>query len=226
MGLQMTDFAAARRQMVDSQIRTCDVTDPRLIAALLDVPRELFVPGNLAGVAYLDGEVPLTAAMDGRSPRCLLRPMVLAKLIQAAEIGAGDHVLEIGCTTGYVSAVLARIAGSVVALDESPDLLRRARSNLAELGIGNVTVVQGPLKSGWAATAPYDAIILSGATEIVPADLARQLKDGGRIACVLGSAPGMAMVYRCMHGEISGRPVFNAAAPVLPGFSATPEFVF
>jgi protein-L-isoaspartate(D-aspartate) O-methyltransferase len=226
MGMQMTDFAASRRQMVDCQVRTCDVTDPRLIAALQELPRERFVPGSLASVAYFDGDLPVGEAKDGHSPRCLLKPLVLAKLIQAAEISVGDHVLDIGCTTGYAAAVLARLAGSVVALDESPELLRRARSNLAELGIGNVTVVEGPLKNGWSAAAPYDAIIFNGATEIVPVDLARQLKDGGRLACVLGSAPGKAMLYRKVGGDLSGRSVFDAAAPVLPGFAATPEFVF
>jgi protein-L-isoaspartate(D-aspartate) O-methyltransferase len=222
----MTDFAAARRQMVDSQVRTCDVTDPRLIGALLELPRERFVPGNLAAIAYLDGDVPLVEARLGRAPRCLLKPMVLAKLIQAAEIDPADNVLDVGCATGYSSAVLARLAGSVVALDEDPELVRRAKSNIAELGIGKVTVVEGPLKNGWPAAAPYDAIILNGATETVPRELSRQLKEGGRIACVLGSAPGKAMIYRSAHGEISGWAVFDAAAPLLPGFSTTPEFVF
>lgn len=221
----MIDFAAARRQMVDAQIRTCDVTDPQLLAALLELPRERFVPEHLASIAYLDGEVPVTAAKSGAA-RCLLRPMVLAKLIQAAEVGADDHVLVVGCTTGYAAAVLARLAGSVVALEEEPELARRAKSNFTELGIANVTVADGPLRDGWAEAAPYDVIVFNGATEIIPSDLSRQLKEGGRIVCVLGSAPGKATVYRCLHGEISAMPAFDAAAPVLPGFAATPEFVF
>jgi len=184
------------------------------------------VPGPLSAIAYLDRDLPVVEAKAGAAPRCLLKPMVFAKLIQAAEVGAGDHVLDIGCTTGYSSAVLARLAASVVALDHDADLVRRAKSNLAELGITNVTVVEGPLTSGWAAAAPYDAIILNGAIETVPRELVRQLKEGGRLACVFGSAPGKAMIYRCAHGEISGQPAFDAAAPLLPGFAATPEFVF
>jgi protein-L-isoaspartate(D-aspartate) O-methyltransferase len=222
----MTDFAAARRQMVDSQVRTCDVTDARLITALLDLPRERFVPEALSSIAYLDGEIPLVDGKDGGPARCLLRPMIFAKLVQAAEIGEGDHVLDVGCATGYSAAVLARLAGSVVALEENPDLLRRARNNLAAFGDGRVTVVEGPLKDGWPAAAPYDAIILNGATEIVPSELGRQLKAGGRLVCTFGSTPGKAMLYRHAGGELSGQPVFDAAAPLLPGFAATPEFVF
>jgi protein-L-isoaspartate(D-aspartate) O-methyltransferase len=224
MGSPMIDFALARRQMVDSQVRTCDVTDLRLIAALSDLPRENFVPGTLAGIAYLDRDIPLVEAAKGRMARSLIKPMVFARMVQAADIAPGDHVLDVGCTTGYSAAVLARLAGTVVALEEDPELLRRARANLA--GIGNVAIAEGPLKNGWPAAGPYDAIILNGATEIVPRDFARQLKDGGRLACVMGSAPGRAMLFRCAHGELSGRAVFDAAAPLLPGFAAAAEFVF
>jgi protein-L-isoaspartate(D-aspartate) O-methyltransferase len=222
----MTDFAAERRQMVDSQVRTCDVTDLRLITALLEVPRERFVPEALSSIAYLDGEIPLVDGKDGGPARALLRPMIFAKLVQAAEIGEGGHVLDVGCASGYSSAVMARLADSVVALEEYPDLARRARTNLAALGDGKITVVEGPLKNGWPAAAPYDAIILEGATEIVPEELARQLKEGGRLVCTFGSTPGKATLYRYAGGELSGRPVFDATAPLLPGFAATPEFVF
>src|SRR5262247_3875199 len=124
----MTDFAAARRMMVDGQVRTSDVTDPRLQAAMLEVPRERFLPDAQAGLAYLDLDVPVMAAGEGGVPRCLLKPMVLAKLLQAAEVGADDHVLDVGCATGYSSAILVKLARSVVALEEDARLANRARA--------------------------------------------------------------------------------------------------
>jgi protein-L-isoaspartate(D-aspartate) O-methyltransferase len=218
----MFDTVTARRMMVDGQVRTADVTNLDLIAAMLAVPRELFVPPALAGQAYLDGDIPLGA---GRS---LLKPMVLAKLIQGAQVSATDHVLDVGCGTGYSSAVLSRLVGSVVALEEDATLARRAQEALsAGGGVANVTVTTGPLTAGWPAAAPYDLILLDGATEIAPEVLGRQLKPEGRMACVLGRAPtGRAMIYRMIEGHLVGRPIFDAAAPVLPGFAAPPTFVF
>jgi len=217
----MFDTAAARRLMVDGQIRTADVTDPDLIAAMLAVPREAFVPPAFAGQAYSDGDLPVG---DGRA---LLKPMVLAKLIQAAQVEAGDHVLDVGCATGYSSAVLSRIAGSVVALEEDPALARRAQEALAAVGAAQVTVVTSPLVAGWPAAASYDLILLNGATEIVPETLGRQLKPEGRLACIFGGAPAAkAMIYRMVEATLVGRPIFDAAAPVLPGFVALPAFVF
>jgi protein-L-isoaspartate(D-aspartate) O-methyltransferase len=221
----MNDFAVARRMMVDGQVRTSDVTDPRLIAAMLEIPREQFVPDDKAALAYLDFDIPVSAA-DGAA-RCLLKPMVLAKLIQAADIRDGNHVLDIGCTTGYSSAVLAQLAQSVVALEQEASLARLASENLARIGAHNVTVATGPLTEGWSAGALYDVILLNGATEVVPKELLPQLKDGGRLVGVLGRAPaGKAMLYYSDAGDISGRPIFDAAAPVLPGFVAPPAFVF
>jgi len=223
----MTDFVAARRMMVDGQVRTSDVTDLRLIAAMLDLPRERFVPEGKAGLASVDLDVPVLAAEMGATARRLLTPMVLAKLIQAAEIGDDDHVLDVGCATGYSSAVLARLARSVIALEQDPSLARLASENLRAIGASNATAVTGLLTEGWPVGAPYDAILLDGATEIAPKALLRQLKDGGRLVGVLGRAPlGKAMLYRAVGHDVSGRPVFDAAAPLLPGFSAPPAFVF
>ena len=223
----MTDFAAARRMMVDSQVRTSDVTDPRIIAAMLELPRERFVLQTKADLAYLDFDVPVTQAQHGKPARRLLKPMVLAKLVQAAALRASDHVLDVGCSSGYSSALLARLAHSVTALEEEEALIRLARDNLKAIGADNVTVVAGPLTQGWQATAPYDVMFLNGATEIAPEALCRQLKAGGRLVTVLGRAPtGQAILYRSVGDDVSGWPIFDAAAPVLPGFAAPPEFVF
>jgi protein-L-isoaspartate(D-aspartate) O-methyltransferase len=220
----MLDFAAARRRMIDGQLRTNAVTDLRLLAAMLDLPREKFLPADQAALAYLDLDVPVTPAGKGRR---LLKPLVLAKLVQAAQVGENDHVLDVGCATGYSSAVLARVGRSVVALEQDRTLADVAQDTLRALGIGNASVVSGPLTDGWPAGGPYDAIVLNGATEVVPETLFRQLKDGGRLACVLGRSPGAkAMLYLSFAGDISGRPVFDASAPVLPGFAAPPAFVF
>jgi protein-L-isoaspartate(D-aspartate) O-methyltransferase len=222
----MIDFATARRMMVDGQVRTADVTDPRLISAMLDLPRERFLPEDKIGLAYLDFDVPVREGV-GRAPRCLLKPMVLAKLLQAVEVAPTDHVLDVGCATGYSSALLGQLAGSVVALDEDVVLIRQAKEALAESAVHNVKLMAGPLAAGCAAEAPYDLIVLEGATEVVPGTLLDQLKDGGRLACVFGRGPaGKAMLYRLIDGDLSGRPVFDASAPVLPGFAQAPEFVF
>jgi protein-L-isoaspartate(D-aspartate) O-methyltransferase len=223
----MTDFATARRMMVDGQVRTSDVTDPRISAAMLELPRERFVPQGKAGLAYLDLDLPVTQPKPGGAARCLLKPMVLAKMVQAVGLAEDDHVLDVGCATGYSSALLARLAGSVIALEEDEALARLARENLAAVGAVNATVVSGPLTQGWQGRAPYDVIFVNGASEIVPHALARQLKEGGRLVAVVGRAPtGQAVVYRCVGGDISGWPIFDAAAPLLPGFAAPPVFVF
>ena len=215
----MTDFAAARRNMVDGQIRTTDVTDLRVISAMLEVAREKFMPPGGTALAYLDLDVPVGAS------RRLLRPMVLAKLIQAAELQATDRVLDAGCATGYGAAVLARIAGQVIALEQDAGLARAATAALSSQP--NVSVVSGPLADGWPQGAPYDVVVLEGATEVEPHALCQQLKDGGRLVCVQGSGPGCkAMLYRRSDGEVGGRAVFDAPAALLPGFAKTPVFAF
>lgn len=215
----MTDFPTARRHMVDGQVRPADVTDLRVLAAMQDVPRERFAPASAAALAYLDLE--LAVAPDRR----LLKPMVLAKLIHAADLAGTDKVLDVGCATGYGAAVLAQIAGQVVALEQDAGLVKTAETALA--GIPNVSVVSGPLTGGWAQGAPYDVIVLEGATEVEPQAFCAQLKDGGRLVCVLGSGPNAkAMLYRRSGTELGGRPIFDAKAALLPGFAKTPVFAF
>jgi protein-L-isoaspartate(D-aspartate) O-methyltransferase len=214
----MTDFSAARRMMVDGQVRTADVTDLRLLAAIEDVPRERFVAS--AALAYLDQDVPAVAGSDRR----LLKPMVFAKLLQAADIGPTDRVLDVGGATGYSAAVLSDIAGEVIALEE-PSLAQKAADSLK--GLRHVSVVAGELTSGWPGGAPYDVIVVNGAIDTPPDALCRQLKSGGRLVCVLGSGPnGKAMIYRRDGDEIGSRPLFDASAPLLPGFAKPMQFAF
>jgi protein-L-isoaspartate(D-aspartate) O-methyltransferase len=217
----MIDFTAARRMMVDCQVRTSDVTDLRLIAAMLAVPRERFAPKASAELAYLDADLPVAAG------RRLVKPMVLAKLLQAAEIAETERVLIVGGATGYSAAVTGHLACSVVALEQDPGLAQLAKDNLQALGASNTTVVTGPLVEGWSAAAPYDVILLDGAVEEVPAALLRQLKDGGRLLGVVGQPPiSKAVLFRSTGVESSSRLIFDATASALPGFAKPPAFVF
>jgi protein-L-isoaspartate(D-aspartate) O-methyltransferase len=218
----MTDFAAARRMMVDGQVRTADVTDPRLLTAMLGVPRERFFPENKASLAYLDLDVPISEA--GAPVRRLLKPMTLAKLLSEAGAAETDHVLDVGCATGYSTALLARLVQTVVGLEEAASLARQAGTALA--GVANATIVTGPLSRGWPEAAPYDLILLEGSCEFVPQALFDQLKIGGRLACVIGRGPGKATIYRRIEGDLSSRVVFDCSAAPLPGFAKPPEFVF
>ncbi|MGA8613994.1 MAG: protein-L-isoaspartate O-methyltransferase [Xanthobacteraceae bacterium] len=217
----MFDSASARRMMVDGQVRTADVHNPDLLTAMLTIPRERFVPPSLGEQAYIDSDIEIAPG------RVLLKPMVFAKLVEAADVRANYHVLDVGCGLGYSSAVLSQLAGSVVGLEEDAALANQAKAALAAAGASGVTVAVGPLTAGWLAGAPYDFILLNGATEIVPDGFANQLKPDGRLACIFGRAPGAkAMIYRVAEGRLVGRPAFDAAAPVLPGFVAPPAFVF
>jgi protein-L-isoaspartate(D-aspartate) O-methyltransferase len=217
----MTDFAAARRNMVDGQVRTADVTDPRIQSAMLEIPRESFVPQVSAALAYLDLDLPV----GENGTRRLLKPLVLAKLIHALELASSDRVLDAGCATGYGAAVLAHVAGHVTALEEDSGLAQAASRALA--GLKNVRAVTGPLTKGWPKDAPYDAIILEGAVEFSPEAFLPQLRDGGRLACILGGGPGAkAMLYFRSGDDLGGRSIFDASAAVLPGFVKTPAFAF
>jgi protein-L-isoaspartate(D-aspartate) O-methyltransferase len=223
----MIDFGRLRQSMVDSQIRTNEVTDLRLLAAMLELPRERFVPASRVDLAYLDDDLPVRDASAGNPARYLIEPMVLARLIQALELGGHERVLDIGCTTGYSTAVLARLAGSVIGLEEDSELATIARNNLAEVGARNVDVVSAPLAAGAPNKGPYDAILINGAVELVPEALFSQLKEGGRLAAVVRTnPPGRATLFVRSAGAVSQRSLFDAAVPLLPGFAAPRGFVF
>jgi protein-L-isoaspartate(D-aspartate) O-methyltransferase len=221
----MIDSKQQRINMVESQVRPSDVTDRRIIRAMLEVPREVFVPSSLRALAYMDGAVPV---VDGsvRSGRCLLAPRTFAKLVQLAEIGPDAIVLDVGCATGYSTAVLARLAKSVVAVEVDAALAARASDALRQLGVANALVLEGALPKGAPTHAPFDAILLEGAAPFIPKELLEQLKDGGRLAAVVGdNALGRANVWQRTGKLFDARPSFDAGAHALPGFSQQPEFV-
>lgn len=218
----MIDFAKARHSMVDGQIRTNDVTDAGVLRAFLDVPREAFVAGR-EDLAYLDRDVPV----DAHGQRCLMKPMVLAKLVQAAAIGPKDRVLVVGCATGYSAVIVSRLAGRVWALESDPALAQRAAELAGRLSSGNLSVVTGPLETGWAPESPYDLIIIDGAVEVIPEALVTQLAPEGRLVCVFREKlPGRGTLFRLSNGAMSAHALFDAHAPALPQFARRPEFVF
>ncbi len=218
----MIDYAAARLTMVDSQLRPNGVTDGAVLGAFLAVPRERFVPPALHGIAYVDDDLPLGGG------RALMEPMVLARLLQAAAIGARERVLEVGAASGYGSAVIARLAAEVVAVESDPGLLGTAKTRLRELGVANAQLVEGSLTQGHPAAAPYNVIVFEGAIARVPDAIAAQLAEGGRLVAVVqeGESIGQAMLMTRTAGILSHRPIFDAATPLLPGFQAAPSFVF
>lgn len=221
----MMDFARARRTMVDTQIRVNDVTDARIIDALMEVPRENFVPESRRALAYLDDDLEVGGRTDGRPPRYLVEPMVLAKMLHAAGIKADEAVLDVGTATGYSAAILARLAGRVVALEEDAALASTARALLADLP--GVSLVEGPLADGASQRGPFDVIVIEGAVEVVPDSLLRQLGQGGRLVAVVGRGrAAKCLVHTLRDGEVSIRPAFDAAIPALPGFEAPQAFVF
>ena len=221
----MSGFATARQNMVDGQVRPSDVTDIRLLDAMLAVPREAFVPEARQALAYLDLDLDVSEA--GAAKRYLIKPAVLAKMLQAAEIKASDHVLVVGCATGYAAAIVARLALEVIATESDSALVAKAQATLAGHGFANVTVSTAAPADGYPAKAPYDVIVLNGATEIVPQRLYGQLRDGGRLVGVFAtSRPARATIVTASHGDYGHRAVFDAAAPLLPGMEPVPAFVF
>ncbi len=218
----MVDYATARLNMVESQLRTNRVWDPRLLEAFETTPREHFVPEKAKSFAYVDEDLPLGQG------RHLMEPMVLARLIQAAGVGQDSMVLDLGCATGYSTAILARLAATVVAVEEAPELAAAASRTLDAQEVTNAVVVEGKLSEGYAKQAPYDVILLGGAVAEVPRSIEDQLGEGGRLVGVVLDRDGLgrAMLLRKDEGVVSGRVLFDASTPILPGFERQDGFVF
>lgn len=216
----MTDYASRRVMMVDTQVRPSDVTKFPIIDAMLSVPREVYVPRDRREAAYVGENVEIAAG------RVVLDPRTLAKMLDALDIQPDEMVLDVGCGLGYSAAVIARLAETVVAVEEDEALAGEAQRLLSEEGVDNAVVVTGPLAAGAAKHGPYDVITVEGGVEALPEALTDQLKDGGRIAVVFQEgALGIVRIGHKNDGLIAWRFAFNATAPVLPGFAAKRAFV-
>src|SRR5882672_7900665 len=218
----MTDFALARRNMIDGQLRPNRVTNAQLLAAIGELPRERFLPQATRSVAYSDEDVPLG------NGRYLMEPMVLARLIQTLQTVPDDRALVVASGRGYGAALLARLAASVVAVEGDPLMATAAEQTAKELGIDGIRQTVGPLEEG-ARPGPYDVILIEGAVQRVPQAIFDQLADGGRLTTVVAGPPGalgVAELFVKEGGAISRRALFDAGTPSLPGFAPPPRFTF
>lgn len=233
-GASMTDFKRARENMVDSQIRPNGVRDSDLLRAMSRTPREVFVPSSLRPMAYAEEHLPIKKLNSGgRETRYMMTPLMLARLIELLRPQPSDVALDVGCATGYSTALLAAISESVVALESDPELASSAAENLTALGIDNAAVVQGPLAEGYPDEAPFDVILVNGSVEEVPQALLDQLAEGGRLAtfmreptAAIDDTFGYAYSYEKAEGWVSGQLEFSGGAPVLPGFARRQGFTF
>lgn len=218
----MTDFDALRTNMVESQIKPNRVTNTRLIEALLEVPRERFVPKASRSVAYIDEDLPLG---DGRH---LMEPMVLGRLMEELAPGPTDIALDIGCGTGYSTAVLSRLVETVVGVDANANMVATATQRLLDLGYDNAVIIESALEDGHADQQPYNAIFIGGAVDDVPRPIQDQLVDGGRLVAVVRTTGqvGEARLYQRIGDVVSHRPLFDANIPLLPEFTPAPTFEF
>ncbi|MDE1901076.1 MAG: protein-L-isoaspartate O-methyltransferase [Alphaproteobacteria bacterium] len=221
------DFATARFNMIEGQLRPNQVTDLRILDVMGSLPRELFVPSHLVGVAYLDEDI---ALMGGRS---LMKPMVLARLIQAADIKPTDTVLDLAPATGYSTLVLAALAGRVIAVEPDAVLYAEAEHNIAKYAAGKATVLAGAPVEGCKIHETFDVIFINGSIEFVPQILLDQLAEGGRLVAVMmfhdkphAAHTGQAAIYRKENGVIAQHMLFNANVRPAPGFTAPRGFVF
>ena len=221
----MADVELQRKNMVESQVRPSDITDRRIIRAMSDVPRERYVPVASTAIAYGDLEIRLDAPAPGKPSRVMLAPRVLAKLLQLAAIEDHDDVLVVGAGLGYSAAIVARLAKSVTALEESESLAAGARKTLMDEGVASAEVVAGPLIAGVQGKAPFDVIVVEGGAETVPQALLDQLGLGGRLVVVsMQGVAGKAMIWRRHASGFDATDAFDASAPVLPGFAKVLAF--
>jgi protein-L-isoaspartate(D-aspartate) O-methyltransferase len=214
-------FAEARACMVDSQVRPNKVNDPRIIAAMRQLPRERFLPPHLASLAYVDEDVPLGEG------RVLVEPAVIARLVQLTAITAGERALVVASGTGYGAALLATCGARVTALEEAASLQAIARGVLAELA-PSVSLVAGPLAAGWPSGAPYDVILIEGAVHEIPKAIGAQLhQETGRLVAVCaGSGVCQAVLAEATAAGLRLAPMFDCAVPPIPSLLPSPGFVF
>jgi protein-L-isoaspartate(D-aspartate) O-methyltransferase len=216
-----TDFARARASMIESQIRTSDVTTPEILAAFRAVPREEFAPAASKAVAYGDMDIDLAPG------RVILAARVHAKLLQALKPRAGERALEIGAGAGYGAAILAQLCGTVIAHEPDAGLSQIAMQTLAAQGCAMASVVTTEVARGWPDGAPYDVIVVHGGAEFVPQAWLDQLAEGGRLGVIVRSGPtGTARIYLKSGGSVSYRTAFDAAPPVIPGLETPRAFAF
>ena len=219
----MDNFAVARQNMVDNQIRANKVTDPALIEAFSSIPREDFVPPDKEAVAYVDEDLPIGEG------RFLIEPMVMSRLLQEANINEADIVLDVGCCTGYSTAIISRLAASVIGIDERQSHIDTANKNLAKLEIDNAGVILRDLVDGYSEQMPYSLIIINGAVQYIPENLFDQLIDGGRLVAIVkerGEKLGKAKIYSKLTNSISSRFLFDAGTPSIRSFSKAHGFQF
>ena len=221
-------FVTARRNMVDCQLVPGNIIQQDIIEALANVPREQFVPEHLRGNAYVDEDLSLSKS------RFLLAPLVLARMLVLAEITPQDNVLDIGCATGYSTAILGQLAEKVVAVEEQMELAEKARQLLTRLHIPNAEIITGPFTPGYPSSGPYDVILINGAIEVLPDSLSDQLAEGGRLVVIQNvalrpgkeSGLGKAMLYRKSGGRLFSKQAFDASVPLLHGFEQKRQFDF
>lgn len=217
----MFDFAQARDHMVESQIRTSDVTEPAILRAFRTTPRERFVPKAKSALAYGDAHIKMNEG------HIMLRPRDLAKLIDAADIRPSDIVLDIACGRGYSTAIMAKIADTVVGLETTDEAVDKATDLLNQADISNAAVVKGELKAGASEHGPFNVIFVNGAVTEVPKTWISQLADKGRLVCIVQNGPiGHGTIFTKSGGQVGERVVFDASAPILPGFEREAAFVF
>lgn len=218
----MTDYMLARRNMIDCQLRPNNVSDSRVLHAIGETPRELFVPAARRPVAYIDEDI------DIGHGRWLVEPMVFARMVELADVQSSDIVLDVACGTGYSTAVLSRLCNTVVAVEDLPTLAEQANDTMTELAIGNAVVIDGPLPAGCPSEAPYDVILINGAVEAIPPALVDQLNEGGRLLAIVrqGEAPGRIVMLLKTGGAISRTEAYGASSPLLEAFRLEAGFVF
>jgi protein-L-isoaspartate(D-aspartate) O-methyltransferase len=217
----MSDYAEQRFNMVASQVLASGVTDERILAALGKIERERFVPTARRAIAYAEAPIEVV------SGRYLMDARNFALMLEAADIAREDKVLDVGCATGYSTAVLAQLAARVVGLEQDADLVRIAAELMAGPDGKNAVIVQGALGDGFRGEAPYDVIFVGGGIETAPQALLAQLAQGGRLVAVVGAAgQSKAMVYLNEQGRIGHRMAFDASLPMLAGFRQPAGFVF